>query len=340
MKRVIVLGGRGKFGSTAVDELRALGVEALVASRHGGADLRIDAEDAASIRSGLAAGDIVIDTAGPFQSRTTTLVEAALEVGFDVIDINDNLAHGERILGLESRIAASGIRVLPSCSSVAAISAAIVTLAGSRCPVRLSAFLAPASRATANRGSALSLIRSVGAPVRVRRNGNLVTLAGWSEGRSFPMPEPVGTVHGRLFESADALFLPRIWPSLQDVAMYVDTNTRGLGALLWVAARVPLLRRIIEWQIDLGVRLSRSLGSTAGGLGYEVEDGNGDVMRYAILSSTAGNVVPVAPAVLAAARIHAGRFEPTRLVPPDRHVAPDELLAFLRGRGVEIVPVD
>ena len=41
------------------------------------------------------------------------------------------------------------------------------------------------------------------------------------------MPGPVGLVCGRLFETADAVYLPRIWPSLREVDMVVDPNTPG-----------------------------------------------------------------------------------------------------------------
>jgi short subunit dehydrogenase-like uncharacterized protein len=170
---------------------------------------------------------LVTDTAGPFQHHSLTLVQTAIDVGFDVIDINDNLHYAEHILALEKQIAAAGIRVLSSASSVSAFSAAAVEQSGISEPVRITAFLAPASRHTANRGTALSLIESVGQPVRAFRDGRLQTLIGWSEQRRFAMPNLIGPIRGRLFESADAIDLPRIWHTLKTVEMFVDTNTLG-----------------------------------------------------------------------------------------------------------------
>ncbi len=225
MKRVIVLGGQGLFGRTIVDQLQAVGIRSLVAGRHSKADVQINANDTASIRAAVAPGDLVIDTAGPFQRRTMALVQAAIDIGFDLIDINDNLRYAEQILALEKQIAAAGIRVLSSASSVSAFAAAAVEQSGISEPLRITAFLAPATRHTANRGTALSLIESVGQPVRVWRNGKLQTLTGWGEQRRFEMPSPLGPIRGRLFKSADAVFLPRIWPSLKTVEMFVDANT-------------------------------------------------------------------------------------------------------------------
>ncbi len=336
MKRIVVLGGLGFFGRTVIEQLKVLGISTMIAARRAAADIQVDANDPASIRTGFSAGDLVIDAAGPFQKRSMALLKAAIEIGFDLVDINDDLSYAEQVLALEGSIARAEIRVLSSASSVSAVAAAIVRQSKLKTPVRVTGFLAPASRYTANRGSALSLIQSVGCPVRAFRDGRLQTLRGWGETRRFAMPGPVGLVCGRLFESADAVYLPRIWPSLLEVDMYVDPNTPGVNALLWLGARFPRFRRLLESQVSLGTWISRAIGSTAGGVGYEIEDASGDVSRFAILSEKNGFITAVAPAVLAAQAIVDGRFQSTGLVLPDRHVDPSELVAYLRSSGVEV----
>jgi len=336
MKRVIVLGGLGQFGRTAADELRLLGMPVQIVSRRPAADLQVDANDANSIRSALRAGDVVIDAAGPFHARSTALLETAIEIGFDLIDINDDLRYAEAILELQPRIESAGIRVLSSASTVSAVAAATVHYSGVVMPRRVSAFLAPASRHTANPGAALSLIRSVGRPVRVFHAGHLEQRAGWSDPRRFPMPAPIGAICGWLFESADAVYLPRIWPSLRDVAMYVDTNTAGVNILLRLAARWPIVRRSLERQVRVATWFARWFGSSAGGIGYEIEDAGGRIARYAIVSDKNSFVAAVAPAVLAAQAIVEGRFPHRGLVLPDRHVEPTKLFAFLQSAGMAI----
>jgi len=334
VKRLIVLGGSGHFGRTAMDALRAMGLDPLVASRRPPADFVVDADDHLQVRAAFTRGDLVIDTAGPFQDRSTTLIEAAIDLGFDVIDISDDLGYAHKLLSLATPIAHAGIRVLSGCSSVSAVAAALVKLSGCDQPVRISGLILPATRHTGNPGSARSLIRSVGQPVRALRGGELVTLRGWSEARSFALRER--TIHGRLFESADAVHLPRAWPMLREVAMYVDTNTIGFNHLLRAAARAPALRRFLESQIRLGTRLSRLIGSKFGALAYEIEDAAGETTSVALVSGENGHVIPIAPAVLAAKRIADGRFEENGLVPPDRQVDPHELREYLEAAGVDV----
>src|SRR6185295_9533189 len=143
MRRIVVLGGTGFFGAAAVERLRADGLQPLIATMHGQADLRLDVNSRASIKSALRPFDVVVDAVGPFQTRSTALIEAAIETGIDVVDLSDSLEYAEKIEGLRLRIEAAGIRVLTSCSSVSAISAAAVHLSGFEKPVRLSVCLSP-----------------------------------------------------------------------------------------------------------------------------------------------------------------------------------------------------
>ena len=335
--RVIVLGGQGQFGRAAVEQLRISGISPIIAGRGAMADLEVEADAPASVRAAFSPGHLVVDTAGPFHKRSLALLEAAIEIGFDVIDINDNLAYAEQILALEPRIAGAGIRVLSSASSVSAIAAAMVRRSALDAPMRVTGFLAPASRYSANRGSALSLIQSLGGPVRAWRHGCLQTLRGWAERRPFTMPYPIGPICGRLFESADAVWLPRIWPSLLEVEMYVDANTLGVNGLLDLGARCPAFRRLLERRVDLGARIARAIGTKAGGIGYEIEDAGRTVVRFAVLSGKTGHLTAVAPAVLAARAILTGRLTATGLILPDRQVEPSELTDYLTSSGIEVV---
>jgi NAD(P)-dependent dehydrogenase (short-subunit alcohol dehydrogenase family) len=337
VNRIIVLGGQGLFGRTAVEQLRRLGFSPLIAGRQSTAEIQINADDAALLRATLLPGDLIIDTAGPFQHRTLALLHAAIEIGCDIVDINDNVAYAQQVLTLEADIARAGIRVLSSASSVSAIAAAVVHESGIENPVRISCFLAPASRHTANRGSALSLIQSVGCPVRVFREGQLKMLPGWSEPRQFLMPSPLGNIHSRLFESADAIYLPRIWPTLQTVDMFVDTNTPGVNALLSVSAHSATIRRLLSRGVNLGTKISRIIGSSVGGIGYEIEDAAGRIVRLAISSAENSFLIAIAPAVLAAQALATGHFDRTGLILPHQHVSAAELWAFLKSQGIEIV---
>lgn len=337
MRRVVVLGGLGFFGTATVKLLEADGIAAVRASRRPAADVRLDVEEIASLRKALREGDVVIDTVGPFQQRTTALVEAALEIGFDVIDISDSLSYTQKVYGLQKQIEESSIRVLTACSSLSAVSAAMVSWSGVAEPVRVTEVLAPATRHTANPGSGGSLLRSVGQPIRVLDDGRLMTETGWSKSRTFRLPSPIGTVHGYLCESPDAVTLPTIWPTIRTVAFYVDSRAPGYNAVFALAARWRPVRQLVTRLMPAGLALARLLGSRIGCLAFEIEGVDGRVTRCALVGGEQGYLTPIAPAVLAARAIAEGRFEARGLVSPDRYVEPAELLDYLGALGVEHV---
>lgn len=335
VKRVIVLGASGFFGGAAMGELGYLGITAIPASRHEKNGLAIDVDNPQSIRRQLRRGDLVLDTAGPFRGRSTALIDAAIDIGFDLIDINEDLAYAKHVMARKTAINAAGIRVLSSASTVSAIAAAMVRYADIAEPTGITAVLAPALRKTANRGVALSMIRSLGQPIQIWNQGDLQTVHGRST-RTFAMPSPIGTIHARRFESADSVLLPTIWPTLQNVEMYVAARTPMMNLMLGLASRSALLRRQFERFIDLGIWLARRLGPSAGGIAYEIESGDGQMSRVTIMANDNSFLTAVTPAVLAAKAIVEGRFPTSGLVMPDHYVDPRELVEYLRSREIEV----
>ncbi len=259
-RRILVLGGRGFFGAAAVELLRRDGEAPLVGSRRPGGDCLVDAESAASLRAALRGGDVVIDAAGPFQRRSPLLVETALAAGCDVIDLSDSLDHALAVRRLAPRIDASGIRVLTGCSSVSVVTAALVRLLAVPEPVRISAFLAPATRNTSTAATAQSLFSSLERPIRVLRGGRLVAATAFGERRRFDFAPPVGTVEARLSESPDAVALPAVWPTLREVDFWVDTRRRLLNAAFAAAARHRSVRRLLRTLQPLGRDARETLG--------------------------------------------------------------------------------
>src|SRR5262249_51794453 len=155
--------------------------------------------------------------------------------------------------------------------------------------------------------------------------------------RTIALPRPIGRIRGRLVESADAVHLPRSWPSLRDVELQVDSRVPALEPLLSLAARSPRLKGILARLEGPGLALARRLGSSTGCYAIEGEGRSGETARLALISRSAHQPTPLAPAVLAARAIAEGRFEPRGLVPPHLHADPAAILEWLERRGVERV---
>lgn len=335
MRRVIVLGGTGFFGAAAAAELRDAGVPVTTAARRN-ADLAVDAEQSASLRTALRPGDVVLDAAGPFQARSSALVEAAVEVGFDVVDLADASGYVRRVVEMDGRAAAAGVRILPACSTASAVSHAMVAWSGIAQPMRLTAFLVPTPRHTAVAATAASLLCTVGSPVAVLRGGALRTERGFGASRRWVAGTPLGRRRGWLFDTPDGVLLPRSHPTLTDVDAYVDPNVPGAAAALALAAHASPLCAAMRRVTPAALPLVRRLGGAYGGFGCEVEEGEGRTVRLVLSTPDDAYRLAVIPAVLAVRALAAGRMAHTGVLAPHQQLDADELLRELRRCGFDL----
>jgi NAD(P)-dependent dehydrogenase (short-subunit alcohol dehydrogenase family) len=314
MKRVVVLGGTGFFGRLIVEKLQAAGVQPLVASRSH-SETRIDANNPEDLRNNLKQRDLVVDAAGPFQKRTPALIEAATRIGFDVIDISDSADYTKMIYEREAPIGSAGIRVLTACSSLSAVSAAVVKSFSVIEPRRVSAYLVPAGRYTANPATLASVITGV--------------QGAW---RMFSFPKPLGSRAGVTVDSVDAVTLPRIFPTLRSAELVVDLHIPGANLLLYGAARWGALRQFLERHESLALGIGRIIGLKKGVLAYEISTAAG--FKYRIFTGERSYMLAVIPAVQAALAIAEGRFQRRGLVPPTEHVDAEQLFDAARKEGI------
>src|SRR6185503_18223225 len=210
----VIVVGAGFFGRLVAQRLRAAGVTPLIATRRG-ADLQLDAEEEGSLLDNLSVGD-------------------------DVVDISESLGWSEAVLALSERAAATGSRLFPACSAVAAIAGACINASGMRAPESVDLFIAPASAETASPATVRGMTASIGRPVRTLRDGRMTFVPGYRDQRAFPASERIGG----LVESAASVLLPRSWRSIQRAEFWVDPNTLlGQGALAF-AARALAEKRV------------------------------------------------------------------------------------------------
>lgn len=333
MRRLVILGAAGYFGSAAASLLRQRGVPFVAAGRGSAAELKVDAESP----EGLREGDVVLDAAGPFQRRTAALFEAAIEKRFDVVDLSDSLAYAKTAVAMAPRFERAGIRVITACSSASAVSAVLVRAAGIREPVSVRVFLAAASRRSARYGTSASALESLGRDIEVWREGKPAAARGWGEPRDFEFPAPVGATTCRLVEFPDALFLPREFPSLKLVESRAATRIRGLDVSLALAGRIPGFPTLVRAALfPATVAMLRPLGREGGGLGVEVAGPDGETRRASLSGSDHSHIVAVAPAVLAVRRLAEDGVRARGLLTAAQAVADADLLDLLRSLGVHL----
>ena len=313
MKRVVVLGGSGFFGRLIVERLDAAGLQPIAASRTSG-DLRIDANSPEQLKANLKQRDLVIDAAGPFQKRNPALIEAAARIGFDVIDLSDSPDYSAMVYAHEAPIASAGIRVLTACSALSSASGAILKASEVDDVRRLSVYLLPASRYTANSGSLSSFLEGAMGP-----------------SRTIHFPEPLGNRSGVLVKSVDSVTLPRVFKTLQITELIADTGST-VGNLALPSQKV---RGLIQRFQPAVQRLAKRFGVKKGILAFDIVS----ALRHKqyVFIGEKSYLLAVIPPVDAAQKIANLKFPPRGVIPPMQHMEANELFDAAKREGIEMI---
>ena len=309
LRRVVVIGA-GFFGRVIARRLADNGITPVVASRTRG-DVRLDVEDRGSLAAALQPHDVIVDTAGPFQMRSTALVQTAIDRGCDVVDLSDALGYARAVLALHDRAASTGSRIFTSCSAIATVAASAIRASGAATPETCDLFLAPASADTGNPATVSAFLASV----------------DWSRSREFPADRR----RGYRVESAAAVLLPRSWPSLRWIDFWVDPNTPFAATTLALASRLGLTR-VLSAVAPLSARV---IGRREGSFSVAVREAG----RYSLtrLGAPRGSyLIAAEPAVLAAESLAHDAATAPGVVRSDAQVDPALLFARLRELGVDV----
>ncbi|MDD3717945.1 MAG: saccharopine dehydrogenase NADP-binding domain-containing protein [Actinomycetota bacterium] len=128
MSRLVVLGGCGAVGSTAMRYLAptdyydeyVVADKDIAAARKLAAELgedkvkalELNADDPQSLKDVIAGADVVLNCVGPFYKYGPVILGAAIEAGIDYVDICDDMDATEIMLEMDGKAAGAGISAL------------------------------------------------------------------------------------------------------------------------------------------------------------------------------------------------------------------------------------
>lgn len=364
MKRVLILGGYGNFGSYIARRLADdANIALLIGGRDGekarafvaGLDAANPAEAATldiagDIEAALAAArpDLVIHTAGPFQGQGYRVAEAAIAAGACYCDLADARAFVTGIGALDARAREAGVAAIAGASSVPALTAAIVDRyrSGFARLDLLDYGISTAAQGSRGLATAQAVLSYVGKPLTALRGGRMARVFGWQELHSEVYPE----LGRRWFGNADIPDLdlfPARWPELRRVRFCAGHEVAllhfGTWAMAWLVRLrlMPRLDKIAPFLLRVS-RLFDPLGDGKSGLHMIIagvdEAGAAKQVRFTLIARSGhGPYVPCIPSILLATRLAAG----TVLAPGARPcldlITLDEYLAALQGLDISVI---
>jgi saccharopine dehydrogenase-like NADP-dependent oxidoreductase len=264
--RVLVLGGYGQFGQRIVDALSGdADMSVIVAGRDmaraqalcdalkpkARATLSATRVDIARDYDAALAQlrpDLVIHTAGPFQSQDYDVARATLRFGAHYVDLADGRAFVEGFDALDAEAKAAGRWAITGASSVPGLSGAVLAAHADRFASMevVEAGISPGNRTERGLATTQAILGYVGRPFTVLRDGAWRRVHGWQSLRRVQF-DGVGARWFARCEVPDLGVLPRRWPQLRTCDFRAGLELRrmhfGLWALGWLV-RGGLLRRL------------------------------------------------------------------------------------------------
>ena len=361
MPTVLVLGGYGFFGqriSAALalsPSLRVLiGGRDLTRARTAARTLGLPAEQAvvldaqghhlAEVLRRLRI-DVVIHTAGPFQSQDYSVARAAIEARCDYIDLADGRKFVAGISSLNAEALAAGVTVTSGASSVPALSSAVVDRYLKRFG-RLDAIRMGISSGA--RVPGLATVKGVfsygGKPLLSWQEGAWADAYGWLNLCRHQFPPPVGKRWLGSCDIPDLELFPKRYPTVRTVSFQAGFASDLGHLVVWGLAglvKSGILRNMAAFARPLN-RLSRRmepLVSDKGGMfvTLEGEGTDGEPLRInwnLIAEKNHGPHIPCGAAIALARKLGAGTVLPKGAMPCMGLLKVEEFLEPLRDLSI------
>ena len=341
MKRVLIIGGYGNFGSYIARELATHpNIALLIGGRSkskgdafaasldavnlaGGCALDIDGDIEKRLRE--IRPDIVIHTSGPFQSQNHRVARAAIAAGAHYLDLADARHFVATIGELDEDAKAAGVAVIAGASSVPCLTAALVDRYKPRFARLERAVYGIAAAQATNRGlgTAAAILSYVGKSFAILSNGKRKRVFGWQ-----------------------GLHAVR-YPDLQELRFVAGHEVKLLHIGTWLlswAVRLGIVRSLSPYAEQLlGLSfLFDPLGSDESGFHMFLAgvDHHGRALQiriFMVARQVHGPFIPCVPAILLAKRIAAGEDLPPGARPCLDLVTLDEIMSAIAHLDIDTI---
>jgi NAD(P)-dependent dehydrogenase (short-subunit alcohol dehydrogenase family) len=361
MKRVLIIGGYGNFGSHIArsldsdDDMRLIiggrsqaRADALAQSLRNseGAVIDIDGELAAALAR--INPDIVIHTTGPFQKQDYSVACACITQGCHYIDLADARDFVAGIGGLDESARIAGVLAVSGASSVPCLTAAIVDhyLPRFRELTTLDYGISAAQQTNRGLATTSAVLSYVGRPFQSWRDGRSHQVFGWQDTHSERYPELGRRWFGNC-DIPDLVLFPRRYPGLRNLRFAAGHELSILHFGTWLLSwpvrlgLLPGLDRFAEPLLKLAFLFDR-FGSGRSGFHMVLSgtgtDGAPKAVRFLIVARSGhGPYIPCMPAILLARKLAAGPPPRIGATPCLDLIGLDEYMAALGGLDISVI---
>ena len=356
MKRVLVIGGYGNFGSFITKKLaQDSSIQVIIAGRSiekaNTLACKLDAVHqpetyVLDINKGLIDAlqaiypDIVVHTSGPFQAQGYEVAEACIVQGCHYIDLADGTAFVNSITELNEKAQDKNVLVVSGASSVPCLTSALVEHYKTEFKTleNLDYGITTAQKTARGLATTAAILSYTGKPFKTLLNGQIKKVYGW-QNLHLRKYKNLGWRFLSNCEVPDLALFPKHYPELRNVRFYAGLEISFVHITLWMMSylvRIGLIRRL-EKAAPIMLRTSYLfdwLGSSNSGFHMELSGtGHDDKEKTITFELTArsgdGPYIPCMPAILLAKKLARDELRKKGAHPCIGFIDRDEYLAAL-----------
>ena len=352
MKRVLIIGGYGNFGSfitrhlAAEDNLKIIiagrseGKANALAHEVGGESVVLDInDDLVSVLSTIKP-DIVIHTSGPFQAQGYDVAQACIAQGCHYIDLADGRDFVKGITELDDQARGKGVTVISGASSVPCLTSALIDHYKEEFQTleTLDYGITTAQKTARGLATTIAILTYTGKPFSTLVNGQMKDVYGWQGLHARKYPELGWRLLGNC-DVPDLTLFPKRYPELRTIKFYAGLEIPFIHITLWALSwlvRIGLIKRL-EKAAPLLLKISYMFdwfGSTNSAFHMEMSGkgiGGGDkVIKFELTARSGdGPYIPCMPAILLTKKLASGELVKAGAYPCVGFITRDDYLGAL-----------
>ena len=248
-ERVLILGGRGRIGSSVAQDLVThTQAQITITGRtpqSGTAESRfsflvLDLANTDKLREAIAGANLVIHCAGPFHYRDANVLKTCIEEGVNYLDVSDHRSFTSKALIYHDAAAAAGVTAIVNTGIFPGISNSMVRQGVEQFDVPEKVHLSYLVSGSGGAGVTVMRTTFLGLqhPFEAWIDGKWQVVLPYSQREILDFPQPYGQTGVYWFDMPETFTLPEAFPELKTVITKFGSVPDFYNHLTWIAAHV------------------------------------------------------------------------------------------------------